>query len=149
MAVYQPRTQFEKDKVRRRLEQLIESGDPFELTNIKRRSLSQNNYLHLCLSYLGLELGYSLAYTKLRLLKLTWCKDVFLVDKVSSKTGEKFTDIRSTADLNKEEMIHVIGVLIEKAQLECNVRLPNPTDLTYQDEMQQIAIEVYNNQKYL
>lgn len=149
MAVYLPRTDLEKDHVRRRLEQLIESGQPFELTNVKKRSLSQNNYLHLGLSYLALELGYTLEYTKLRLFKLTWCKETFLVEKTSNKTGEIFTDIRSTASLNKEEMSHVIGILIEKAMLVCGVRLPDPSDLLYQEEMIQIAQEVYNNQKYL
>jgi hypothetical protein len=147
--IYNPKSDFEIAKARKRLEQLITKGKPFELTDIAKRSLKANNYLHLCLSYLALEMGWTLAYTKLRIWKLTWLKDLFLIEKVSTKTGEKFTDIRSSKDLNREEMNHAIGVLIEKAMSVCNVLLPNPNDTTYQDDFLLIQREVHQNQKYL
>ena len=147
--IYNAKSDHDVRKARLRLEQLITKGHPFELTDVKKRSLKANNYLHLCLSFLAVEMGWTLAYTKLRIWKLTWLKDMFLIEKVSHKTGEKFTDIRSSADLNREEMNQAIKVLIEKALSECNVLLPNPSDNSYQDDFVLMQREVYNNQQYL
>jgi len=149
MALYNGKDNFEVAKSRRRLEQLIKKGALFELKEITKRSLSQNNYLHLILSYFALELGYSLSYVKLNLFKCKWNRKMFVIKKVSPITGEQFTDIRSTADLDKEEMAKAITIFIEKAALEANIRLPIPSDLMYNDEMTKIALEVARNEQYL
>lgn len=149
MALYNGKENFEIAKSRRRLEQLIKKGALFELKEITKRSLSQNNYLHLILSYFALELGYSLSYVKLNLFKCKWNRKIFVIKKVSPITGEQFTDIRSTADLDKEEMAKAITIFIEKAALEANIRLPIPSDLMYNDEMTKIALEVARNEQYL
>ena len=149
MALYNGKDNFEVAKSRRRLEQLIKKGALFELKEITKRSLSQNNYLHLILSYFALELGYSLSYVKLNLFKCKWNRKLFVIKKVSPITGEQFTDIRSTADLDKEEMAKAITIFIEKAALEANIRLPIPSDLMYNDEMTKIALEVARNEQYL
>ena len=149
MALYNGKENFEIAKARRRLEQLIKKEALFELKEITKRSLSQNNYLHLILSYFALELGYSANYVKLNLFKCKWNRKVFVVKKVSPITGEQFTDIRSTADLDKEEMAKAITIFIEKAALEANIRLPIPSDLMYNDEMTKIALEVARNEQYL
>jgi hypothetical protein len=149
MARYNLKEPFRAEQARRRLEQLIKKGALTDLTEVTKRSLSQNNYLHLILSYFALELGYSLNYVKLRIFKCTWNKDIFVTTKVSNKTGEQYTDIRSTADLNKEEMSKAIDTFITKASLEANIRLPIPSDLLYEDEMTKIALEVAANEKYL
>ena len=149
MALYNGKDNFEVAKSRRRLEQLIKKGALFELKEITKRSLSQNNYLHLILSYFALELGYSLSYVKLNLFKCKWNRKMFVIKKVSPITGEQFTDIRSTADLDKEEMTKAITIFIEKAALEANIRLPIPSDLMYNDEMTKIALEVARNEQYL
>jgi len=149
MALYNGKENFEIAKARRRLEQLIKKGALFELKEITKRSLSQNNYLHLILSYFALELGYSLSYVKLNLFKCKYNRKIFVVKKVSPITGEQFTDVRSTADLDKEEMTKAINIFIEKAALEANIRLPIPSDLMYNDEMTKIALEVARNEQYL
>ena len=149
MAKYNLKDQFEIEKFRRRTEQLIKKGALTELTEVTKRSLNQNNYLHLILSYFALELGYTLEYVKLRIFKLTWNKDIFIEKRFSEKTGEEFTNVRSTASLNKEEMSKAIDTFIEKASLEANIRLPIPSDLMYEEEMTKIALEVSRNEKYL
>jgi hypothetical protein len=149
MAKYNLKEQFEIERFRRRTEQLIKKGALTDLTEVTKRSLNQNSYLHLILSYFALELGYSLWYVKVKLFKCTWNKDIFIIEKVSPKTGEQFTDIRSTRDLSKEEMAKAIDTFIEKAALEANIRLPQPSDLMYEDEIRKINLEVSRNEKYL
>lgn len=149
MATYYGKEDFDVKKARRRLEQLIKKGALFELKEITKRSLSQNNYLHLILSFFGLELGYPASYVKLNLFKCKWNKSIFVVDMESEITGEKFKFVRSTKDLSKEEMSKAIDVFIEKAALEANIRIPIPSDLLYDDEMTRIALEVARNGNYL
>ena len=79
MALYNGKENFEIAKARRRLEQLIKKEALFELKEITKRSLSQNNYLHLILSYFALELGYSANYVKLNLFKCKWNRKIFVV----------------------------------------------------------------------
>jgi len=147
--IYNAKSDHDIRKARLRLEQLISKGHPFELTDVKKRSLKANNYLHLCLSYLAVEIGCKLEYVKVRLWKLTWNRDLFLVKEFSTKTGVEYEYIRSSADLNREEMNQAIKVLIEKALSECNVLLPNPSDNSYQDDFVLMQREVYNNQQYI
>jgi hypothetical protein len=147
--IYNAKSQFEANKARKRLEQLIERGKPFELTDITKRSNSQNSYVHLCLGILALELGYTLEYVKLNIWKMTWLRDMFYIDEVNKKTGEIYKRVRSSAELSKEEMSKAIEVLLEKASSECGVVLPNPNDQSYQDDFILMQREIYNNQQYL
>lgn len=147
--IYNPKSQFEANKARKRLEQLIERGKPFELTDITKRSTSQNSYLHLCLGLVALELGYTLEYVKLNIFKMTWLRDMFYVEEPNRKTGEMYYRVRSSAELSKEEMSKAIEVLIEKSSSVCGIVLPNPADKSYQDDFILIQREVYKNQEYL
>ena len=149
MAIYNGKDSFEVGKAQRRLAQLIKKKALFEIKEITKRSLKQNSYLHLILSFFALELGYPMSYVKLNLFKCKWNKSIFVVDMVSEKTGEKFKFVRSTKDLDKEEMTRAIDTFIEKAALEANIRIPIPSDLLYDDEMTRIALEVFRNEKYL
>lgn len=147
--IYDPKSTHEVKKARARLEQLIERGKPFELTDISRRSNSQNAYLHLLLSYLGLELGYTLDYVKLQIWKMTWLRDMFYIEQPNKKTGEMYYRVRSSTELSKEEMTKAIETLIEKASSECGVILPDPNDNTASDDFIRIQQEVYKNSQYL
>lgn len=147
--IYNPKSDHSTQKARKRFEQLIEKGRPFELKEITKRSLKSNAFLHVLLSYLALELGYTLAYVKLNLYKMKWNRATYYVDTVNEKTGEVYKSVRSSADLNDEEFSHATGVLIEKAFSECGVIFPDKDSETYDDDLLIMQQEVWNNQKYL
>jgi hypothetical protein len=147
--IYNPKSDHELNKARKRFEQLITKGKPFELKEITKRSLKSNSFLHVLLSYLALELGYTLAYVKLNIWKMKWNRYLFYVDTVNEKTGHIYKTVRSSADLNNEELSHAIGVLIEKAFSECGVIFPDKNSDTYDDDLLLMQREVFNNQKYL
>jgi len=149
MAVYNPNSEHDVKKARVRFEQLIEKGKPFELTDISKRSLRKNALLHVYLQYLALEMGWTLSYTKQRIWKARWCKEIFVIKRTSEKTGEQFTDIRSSADLNEEEMQKAIDILIEKASLECHVVFPSKTSPTFDNDFVMMQNEVWKNSQYL
>ncbi len=62
-----------------------------ELRKIReKRTLSQNNYLHLILGWFGLEIGYTLQEVKQDIFKRNICKDWFLMGKLYSGTIRRF-----------------------------------------------------------
>ena len=147
--IYNPKSDHDLKKAERRFKQLVEKGRPFELKEITKRSLKSNSFLHVLLSYLALELGYTLAYVKLNIYKMKWNRKLFYIDMVNEKTGEVYKAVRSTADLNNEEISHSIGVLIEKSFSECGVLFPDKNSTTYDDDLLLMQREVWKNEKYL
>jgi hypothetical protein len=147
--LYNPNSEHDVKKARVRFEQLIEKGKPFELTDISKRSLRKNAFVHVLLQYLALEMGWTLSYTKQRIWKALWCKEIFVIKRVSQKTGEEFTDIRSSADLSEEEMQKAIDILIEKASMQCGVLFPNKTSSTFDNDFAIMQKEIWSNQQYL
>lgn len=88
-----------------------------DLKEVKpRRSISQNSYLHVCFSIMALETGYNLEEIKV-LLKRTYGEGM-----IYKKNGHKF--LRSTADLNKEEITYFIDWLRDFSQKEFDCYIP-------------------------
>jgi len=84
------------------MNKLIEKGAKIELKQFKpKRSLSQNSYLHLALSIIANESGYSLAETK-TLMKRQY-------GLMYEKNGQKF--LKSTSQLDTKEMTDFIDFL--------------------------------------
>ena len=82
----------------KRLEYFATHGKRFELKEVrKKRSLSQNRYLHLILTWFGLHFGYSKEEAK-DIFKRYVNKDYFYYEKKSR------VFYKSTADLNSKEM---------------------------------------------
>lgn len=99
------------------LTDLVGKGAIAEVKRISpRRSLSQNNYLHVILSYWGTETGYTLAEAK-TLYKRDVNPDIYVYDK----NGVKF--LKSSADLTKDEMTHSIDRFREWSA-ENGIRIP-------------------------
>lgn len=140
-------TQFDHQRARLRLEQLIKTGKTFELTaKAEPKSLAQNRYFHLICGWLGIELGYSLEYTKQNIVKRLICPDTFVVERVSTKTGEAYQDVRSFAELTDQETTAIINRVRTYASTEWSIYLPEPSDLA---AMYEIEIELKRNQEFL
>lgn len=146
---YNPKSDFDRKKAQIYFDKLMASSTPFELTSLKRRSNSQNAILHVFLSYLALELGCTMGYVKLTIWKMKWNRKMFYVEDFNTKDGSSYHRVRSSAELTKEEMSHAIGVLIEKASLECNVIFPDRQSKSFEDDFIGIQNEIYKNEKYL
>ena len=116
--------QVEVIRAEQRFKWLVEHKKTFELKEKRtKRTYSQNNYLHLLLSYFGLELGYTLAESKQMYKGLN--KDVFIYQK----NGQQF--IRSSADLDTKEMTITIDRFKNFASVEAGVYLPEASDVIH------------------
>ncbi len=130
-----------------RIKYFIKHEKTFELTEKKHiRSISQNSYLHLILSWYALEYGETLEYIKQEVFKKFVCKDLFYYEHINRKTGEVRDGFRSTADLNTQEMTTAIQMFRDFSVKQAGIYLPEPRDLALLNEIQ---IEVNNNKQYL
>ncbi|MEC4051129.1 hypothetical protein OX284_016965, partial [Flavobacterium sp. SUN046] len=119
----------------------------FELKEKKpKRSISQNNYLHLILSWYALEYGETLEYVKQEVFKKQINKDIFEYEYINKKTGEIRTEYKSTANLDTGQMTTAINRFRNYASKEAGIYLPEPKDLS---ELQYIENQIKNNEQYL
>ena len=117
-------------KAKQRFDYLVSKGKIFTLSEKrKRRSISQNSYLHLILSYFAHEYGETLDYVKRYFFKNLCNKELFITEHINKKTGEVRKDWRSSADLNTKEMTTAIDNFIMYANKEAGIFLPSPNDL--------------------
>jgi len=108
---------------------------------IRRRTLPQNNYLHLILSAFGAHFGYTLEEAKQVYKEIN--KDIYWYPKTNR--GKTLTFVRSSAELNKEEMAKTIDRFILKSA-EAGYELPLATD---QEWLLQIENEIERSRRYL
>lgn len=118
-----------------------------ELTDISRRSLDQNNYLHLLLGCLALHLGLPLKETKEEIYKATVNPDIF-VQWVEIPSMGRVRELKSSSKLTVEEMSTSITKLRNWASLELGVYLPEPNE---EQALKQLADEIdrYSSKVYL
>ena len=82
-----------------------------ELTEKKgKRTLKQNRYLHLILSYFALQYGERMEWVKQEFFKRFINPDIFLVQKEGRGVGQYYT-LRSSADLSTLELSTAIAAV--------------------------------------
>lgn len=133
---------LEKKKAKARCDYLIEKGKVLEIKEKRpKRSYSQNNYLHLILSYFGLQTGYTLQEVKQEIFKKIVNPSIFY----EGEFGEvvKVERWRSSADLNTLEMTTAIDRFRDYSTAQAGIYLPTPDDLV---SLREIEREIENNQ---
>ena len=128
--IFDSKNEIDILKAKQRFEYLIEKGKVFELTEKRqKRSISQNSYLHLILSYFAHQYGETPDYVKRYFFKNVCNKELFLTEYVNPKTSVVRKDWRSSADLDTKEMTTAIDNFIMYANKEAGIFLPSPNDL--------------------
>ena len=136
----------DQNRFKHRLAKLYERGALVDLTDKSKKSLSQNSYFHLIVSYFALQYGETTDYVKQEIVKRLVCPDVFVTERANRKTGEMRPDLRSWSDLTKEECSLVIDRFLNWSSKEAGIRLPDPSDLA---SIQAVRVEVDRNRAYI
>lgn len=142
--IYSLENDTEIAKATTRFNYLINSKKTIELKEKrKKRSISQNSYLHLILSAFGLEFGYTSAEVKQYFFKELINSDIF-------NNGEKhglltIQEWRSSADLNTKELTTAIDRFLDYSAKQ-GYLLPDPKNLVF---IQQLENEIKNNKQFL
>lgn len=134
--------QVEAQKAFVYLLQLTEKKQMVEVVKVSpKRSLNQNSYLHLLFGAYGIATGNTAENSKAI---YKWVnKDLYYRKK---KAGDEvFMHIRSSADLDKEEMARSIDRFMEWSK-EAGYPLPPATD---QEWLRQVENDIEQNRYYL
>lgn len=133
-------------QARQRLEKLIREGKIFDLTEKKpKRTLSQNSYLHLILAYFACQTGNTLEWVKREYYKKLVNPQTFIRERDDPYLG-RVKYLRSSADLETDEMTLTIDRFRNWSASEAGVYLPAPDDLRL---MELAEIEIERNKEYI
>ena len=141
---YDLTSDFQKKAFLTRVDNCLERGAVVEFTEKVFRSKNQNNYLHLLIGVVAMETGNTLAYVKEWYFKKLCNKDLFITSKVDKYVGQ-IEEIRSSADLTKEEMSMAID-RFKRWGAENGMYMPSPGD---ESLLREIAIEMGRNKAFL
>lgn len=145
--IYNPQNSLDVQKAVEKLKYYIAKKVVFELKpKRQKKSIAQNNYFHLIVSYFAFEYGETTEYVKQEIVKKIVCPNIFKTEYANRTTGEIRDHWRSFSDLNKEETMIVIDMFRNYASKEAGIYLPEPKDLNHIQEIEKI---VENNKMYL
>ena len=144
--IYDLNIPFEKDSAKERFKWLMDKGKKIELKEKRpKRSVSQNAYLHLILSWFGLEFGYNLEEVKQKIFKEIVNPELFYEGEVGKL--EKIQRWRSTSDLDTKEMTLAIDRFRDYSA-ENGYYLPSPDDMVALEYIEN-EINKHNSKQYL
>lgn len=110
-----------------------------------QRSLRQNSYLHVIISYFACEYGCSLEEAKLEYYKKTCNKDIY-VRRTTNKYGMEVERCRSSRELDTSEMTTSIERFRNWSVSVAGIYLPSPQEHEYIIHCMQVIEE---NKEYI
>jgi len=121
---------FENQQAAERFLWLQNKGKVIELKEVRpKRSISQNSYLHLVLTWFAINYGERMDYVKQVFFKQVVNPEIFRTEFVNQKTGEIREDWKSTAELDTKEMTTAIDRFRSWSAKEAGIFLPEPSDM--------------------
>jgi hypothetical protein len=129
-----------------RVDYLLEKKSRVELKNKTKRSLSQNNYLHLILSLFAMEYGESLEYVKQTMFKKWVNPEIFKTEYINRKTGEVREDWKSSRDITTSEMATSIDRFRDWSSKEAGIYLPEANEHEF---LKQVEKDIHRYKQYL
>lgn len=145
--IYDSTSKFDCERAITVLKGFIAKGKKFELkAKHPKRSISQNSYLHLILTWFGLGTGYTLEEVKQDIFKKHVNPQLFYEGEFGDLI--KIERWRSTASLDTAEMTLAIDRFRNFSSIECSIYLPEPGDLAVLQELE-IEISKHKNQEFI
>lgn len=126
--IYDLKNPYEKEQFKNHYKKCLDNEYVVVLTRkFPKRTLKQNNYLHLLLSYFAAESGYSFDEAKVEYFKKTCNPDIFYREKVN-KRGKLVRYLRSSSELKVDEMSLAIHRFRLWSEYEGGIYLPSAED---------------------
>lgn len=144
---YNLKNEHEAKEAREYLAKLLSQNACIEIIHKHpRRSLGQNNYVHLLLSCCALECSLSLDEFKLGIFKAIINKDLFMSRDNNDKLNLQYTKVKSTADLTTHEMSIAVDRLKKFAAEKMDLLLPDANEY---DKLSNIYNKIERNRNWL
>ena len=120
-----------------RVQFLIDKKKKVELTEKReKRTLSQNSYLHLIISWFCIETGNTLEFVKQEYFKRLCNSDIFLFERDDDYLG-KVVIIRSSRDIDTKQMTIAIDRFRNWSSSEAGVYLPEANEDKFLEHIQE------------
>ena len=119
---------IDRQRAEKRFAELLEERTKIVLTKKVRRTLNQNNYLHLILGWFACETGYTLVEAKQIYKEQN--RDIFRYEK----NGYDF--MKSSAELTTVEMTYAIERFRNYSSAEAGIYLPAPNEDKFLEEIE-------------
>lgn len=124
--LYNLREELSRQRFASRVKKLWKDGTIVELTDKRRRTRNQNNFLYVILGILAMETGNSLECVKQEIFKKRVNPDLFVAQKDDPVLGQ-ITVLRSSRDLTTEQMTLAIDRYMKFCS-ELGIYIPSPED---------------------
>ena len=135
----------ELEKFTTKAQWLAAKGGVVELTEKKQRTLRQNSYLHVILSFFACEYGCSADEAKLDLFKRQCNSELFIVNKTNKK-GDEIKTLRSSTELTTAEMTTAIERFRNWSSAVAGIYLPDANEHQFLLYCQQ---EIERNREFI
>lgn len=143
--LYNLNTITDRERFKRRSNELYKKGVTVELTEKTLRSKSQNSYLHLILGWYAMETGNQLDFVKDAYFKKLCNKEIFISVKTDKYLGS-VEIVRSSRECTTAEMTTAIERFRNWSASECEIYLPSPDEREF---LQSIEVELSKNSFYV
>lgn len=110
-----------------------------------QRTLAQNNYCHVVISYFASQYGITAEEAKVDFFKRKINPDIFIRER-TNKQGKVVKYLRSTRDLDKDEMSLAITRFRDWCSADANIYIPSGEEYEYLIYCQQ---EIDKSREYL
>ena len=125
---YDTTNPVDRERLRTKVDHLIAKGKVVELTEKRMgRTLQQNAYHAVCISYVAAELGESYQYVNEQYYKRACNYDLF-VRRYDDPVLGSVLRLRSSRELSKEEMTLSIDRFRNWAANQLGMYIPDPAD---------------------
>lgn len=127
--LYDLSNDLQAENFKKRVNMLYKKKCIVDLTEKKpQRTLRQNSYLHSALGFFAMQLGYRIDEVKDWYFKETCNGDMFVRMVTDPITGEQRKVLRSSTDLDTEEMTTAIERFRNWAADTAGVYIPSPDE---------------------
>jgi hypothetical protein len=145
--IYILENELQKKQFIEKVKFYISKGKRVELkVKNDKRTISQNSYLHLILTWFGIETGYTLEEVKQEIFKKHVNPNLFYDGEFDGVV--KIERWRSTANLDTAEMTLAIDRFRNFSSQELGIYLPEPNDLVLLQEIEN-EISKHKNQEFI
>lgn len=130
--IYNLDNEIDRQHAKSKLKKLFDDRKVVEIKEKRNRTLSQNNYLHLILSYFAMETGYSLNEAKQIYKDIN--EDIYCYNKIFP--DRQIRVYRSSADLDTVEMTKTIDKFRRYSNEEAGIYLPSSDEKRFLQEIE-------------
>lgn len=143
--LYDLSREIDRARLQRRVTGLLgKCSGLVDVTLREERTRSQNAYLHLIVGYFAMETGYTAEWVKRECFKRAANADIFRIERDGVLGAVE--DLRSTAELTKEEMSLAIDRFRDWAAAEADIYLPEANESAF---LREIEVELNRSARYL